>query len=245
MATQVLLGNQAPIHKIGDLWVPIDGINQAVTTINLWEGIDDPEVNKLALSTNNSRELINRSRALADDRKHYAIALHEIEDLWPRHSTVGPAWVRSSDPDLQKALADYYGCMEGEPVAVITNAGRDALHLARWGTTTAPAQFSALGISTNNGSGFVAADTTLASELTTNGLTRGVATYAHTTGATTSTLTKTWTYTTTGSVVIASVATFNNASSGGTLGEEDALSSTITVATSGDTATVTYTATTS
>lgn len=46
---------------------------------------------------------------------------------------------------------------------------------------------------TTNASAASAADTTLASEITTNGLTRALATYAHTYGASTFTLTKTFT----------------------------------------------------
>lgn len=238
----VVLGNDAPRNMDPRHTGPSE------TRVELWPGVDDKAAVKLAtaeVNTQNDRLLVMRSQALAEKHAHYAIALHEVEELWPLHSdSARPAYVSSNDPEFQKALADYYGCPEGTYEAIITNAGRDALHTARWGTSTQPAQFSAMGISTAT-SGFVAADTTLTSELTTNGLTRGVATFAHTTGATTSTLTKTWTYTGSGSVVIGSVGTFNNAASGGTLGEEDVLSGTITVTTSGDTATVTFTATTS
>jgi hypothetical protein len=54
----------------------------------------------------------------------------------------------------------------------------------------APARFVAL---TTDTSGPAVGDTSLTSEITTNGLQRALGTYAHTPGATTSTITKTWT----------------------------------------------------
>jgi hypothetical protein len=85
-----------------------------------------------------------------------------------------------------------------------------------------------------------AADTTLASEITTNGLARAQATDTHTAAASSSALAYTWTYTGATSVTIAKVGLFN-ASSAGTMVLETLLSSTATVSTNGDTVTVTWT----
>lgn len=243
MAT-VILGNPNPQHQHpGETQRrKAEHLNQSETRVELWDGIDDPKAVELALSTDNDRDLTSRAARLADEHQRYAVAVHEIEHLWDVHAKgVRPSYVASDDPELQKALAAYFGCPEGQYVALITNGGRDALHGQHWGTSAAAAQFNYLAISSAT-TGFAATDTTLASELTTNGLARAQATFAHTAGTNTSTLTKTWTYTGSTSQTIGSCATFN-ASSAGTLGEEDALSSSITVSTNGDTATVTYTGT--
>lgn len=237
MSTVVILGNNAPRNPLHP------ALNQSETRVELWDGIDDAEMVKLAVSTDNDRALVQRHAALADEHKHYAVALHEIEELWPAHSAATrPAYVASSDPELQKALAAYYGCPEGQYVALQTNGGIDGVIAQMLGTSAQPAAFNYMAISTSTGSGFAATDTTLASELTANGLGRAQGTYAHTAGTTTATLTHTWTYTGSTSTVIASMGVLN-ASSAGTLGWEDALSSSITVAANGDTATVTYTLT--
>lgn len=87
-----------------------------------------------------------------------------------------------------------------------------------------------------------AGDTTLASELATNGLSRAQATDTHTSGATSSALAHTWTYTGSTSTVIAKAGLFN-ASSGGSMILETLLSSTATVSANGDTVTCTWTIT--
>lgn len=92
-----------------------------------------------------------------------------------------------------------------------------------------------------------ATDTSLASEQTTNGLARKFATFAHTfsnaSANNTSTLTATWTYTGTGSVVLAAIGVFD-ALSGGVPLFTSLMSSTASVAVSGDQVTVTDTVTT-
>lgn len=241
--TVVLLGNPNPqhLHHGETNRRKADHLDQSVTRVELWPGIDDPDMVEIALSTDNERDLVNRARALADEHRRYAIAVHEVEEILKVHSAgVKPDWVSSNDPDLQHVLAGYFGCSEGEPVALVTNGGRDAFHQQHLSTSAQPAACNYIALTANNGAGFLAADTTLTGELTTNGLGRAQATFAHTGGTNTSTLTKTFTYTGSTSQGIASMATFN-AVSAGTMGEEDALSSTVTVATSGDTATITYT----
>lgn len=269
MDTIVFLGNPNPQHlhagestrrKADHLSSP------TVTVVELGEDYDRATV-KAALSVCNTRHarlIHQRARALSDAHKHYALHMHDIEELWDVHAagakptfvsvvTIDPKGKQEPkvDATFQKVLAGYYGCPEGEitvedgrvmagPTMLISNGGRDALHQQHLSTSAQPAAFTFGALTTNTGGGFATTDTTLASELTTNGLARAGMTFAHTTGTNTSTLTHTWTYTGTGAVVIASFGNFN-AASAGTLGEEDALGSSITVATSGDTGTVTFT----
>jgi hypothetical protein len=237
--------------------IPARHLRQSVTRVEFPEGFDDPAMVARALtltptSGQNDRLLVQRASVLGEPHKRYAIALHHIEEILGVHSGgVGPSYVAvgdydadgnwiAGDPELQAAIANYFGCVQGEPTGLVTNAGRDAHHAQMFSTSTQPAAMNYMAISTSTGSAFAATDTTLASEITTNGLARAQATYAHTAGTNTTTLTHTWTYSSTGSVVIASMGTFN-ASSSGTLGEEDALSSSVTVSNSGDTCTVTFT----
>jgi len=131
-------------------------------------------------------------------------------------------------------------------VALLTNAGRDALHAQHIGTSAQPAAFYYGALTANNGASFAGTDTTLTGEITTagGGLLRKAMTYAHTAGTNTSTLTATWTAN--GSdvlpVTLASWANFN-AASAGTIAEEDVLNATATLSVSGDSITVTFTLT--
>lgn len=255
--TVVLLGNpnpmmQHPIHdaegrQVGRVARPAQHLNQSVTRVELRPDFDDPELVDLTLSTDNDRALINLAKALGDQHRVYAVGVYEIEHLFDTHAGgARPDWVSSSDPKFEEALADYFGCPIGEPVALLTNAGRDALHAQYLSTSAPPATFNYGALSANTGAGFVAADTTLAGEITTasGGLVRAQMTYAHTAGTNTSTLTRTWTANGSDSlpVVLASWAVFN-ASTAGTMGNEDALNATATLTISGDSTTVTFTLT--
>lgn len=245
MAT-VLLGNPSPqhLHPGETVRRPADHLDRSVTRVELWDGIDDAENVRLALSTNNDRGLVNRARALPDEHQRFAIAVHEIEELWPAHGgAASPAWVSSDDSALQAALARYFGCPEGEPVALITNGGRDALHAQYLSTSAQPAAFT-YGALSANATAAAATDTTLTGEITTagGGLLRAQMTYAHTAGTNTSTLTKTWTAngSDTLPVTLAKWASFN-AASVGTMGDESLLSATVTLSSVGDSITVTFT----
>ena len=85
-----------------------------------------------------------------------------------------------------------------------------------------------------------AADTTLASEITTNGLGRAQAADAHTAATSTSLLSKTFTYTGSSPVTIAKVGLFN-AASVGTMALETLRTTTGTVSANGDTITINWT----
>ena len=111
----------------------------------------------------------------------------------------------------------------------------------------APAIFMALTTDTGSPS---ASDTTLASEITAagSGCIRKIATYAHTTAATSYTMTVTFTYTSTdssfGSRTIAKMAMFNSVvASTGIMQFETLLSATATLTATGDALTVTQTVT--
>jgi len=121
---------------------------------------------------------------------------------------------------------------------VITNAGRDYLHLQGYGT-------SGLG---TNGLNFIGlsndaltetnASTTLSNEITTLGLTRAAGTYAHTNGTNTTTISRV--FTASGTVSAQKAALFT-AVSAGTMNH--ALAFTPRSLANGDTLTVTFTIT--
>lgn len=120
-----------------------------------------------------------------------------------------------------------------------TNAGADFWNTQLFSTSpgTAGANYIAL---TTDTVAPAAADTTLTSELTTNGLGRAQATVTHTAAASSTQLSHTWTYTGSTSVVIAKVGLFN-AATVGTMVLETLLTTTGTVSANGDTITVTWT----
>lgn len=255
--TTVKFGNTNPMmqaQRVVDGQVeqfsePAPHLNQSVTAINMRPDFADADVVELTLSTDNDRQLINVARVLGDEHRVYAVGVHELDQIVGVHAGgARPAWVTSTDPAFEAALAVYFGCPRGEPEAAttLTNGGRDALHHQFLDTAAPPATFNYGALTANNGSGFAATDTTLAGEITTGGggLIRAQMTFAHTTGTNTSTLTRTWTAngSDTLPVTIASWGVFN-AASVGTLGVEGALNATATLAIIGDSTTVTFTLT--
>ena len=120
-----------------------------------------------------------------------------------------------------------------------TNAGADFwdAQLFKVASAAATANYIAL---TADATTPAATDTTLPSEITTNGLGRAQAADAHTAGASSSALSKTFTYTGSSSVTIAKIGLFN-ASSSGTMALETLLATTGTVSSNGDTITITWT----
>ena len=121
---------------------------------------------------------------------------------------------------------------------LITNGGKDFIAQqigATSGLGTNGANYIAL---TNDATAPAATDTTLASEIATNGLTRAQGAYAHTAGTNTFTITKTFTATATQSAQKAGLFT---ASSVGTMLAETAFTS-VTL-NNGDTLTITWTIT--
>lgn len=153
--------------------------------------------------------------------------------------------VSSDDEGLAQAVAKHFDCAIGEPVNLLTNGGRDALHAQHLSTAAQPAAFNYMAV-TADATAAAATDTTLAGEIATagGGLLRAQATYAHTAGTNTTTLTKTFTANGTDAlpVTIAKIGVFN-AATVGTMGYETALNATATLTTSGDSVTITETVT--
>ena len=242
-------GNANPQMTVDGVRRPAEHLNQSVTSGQFWDGVDDAAFAEHTLSTDNDRLLSMIGRTLAPEHRQYAVALNELEQIVQEHAGgTKPTWFTSNDPNFTAAAAKHFDCLAAEPVAstILTNGGRDALHLQHLDVGSQPAAFGWGALTANNGSGFAAADTTLAGEITTGGggLIRKAMTFAHTTGTNTSTLTATWTANGLDSlpVGIASWGNFN-ASSSGTLGEEGALNATATLNVSGDSVTVTFTLT--
>jgi hypothetical protein len=120
----------------------------------------------------------------------------------------------------------------------ITNSGRDQLHLQGYGTSgLATNGFNYIGL-TNSAITPAAGDTTLAGEISTNGLGRAQGAYAHSAGTNTTTVQNT--FTATGTQACQAAALFN-ASSAGVMNHE--LTFTQRSLISGDTIQVTYTIT--
>lgn len=237
-------GNPTVVDRIS---VPAAHLNQSVTRVDMRDGFDDSVNVALALSTGNDRLLTMIARGLDADHQIYAVGVLEIEQLMQTHSAGdAPSWVSCpDDPDFEAALAAHFGCPVGEPTALLTSAGRDALHAQHMSTSAQPASFNYMAISANTAAES-AANTSLPGEITTagGGLVRAQATYAHTAGTNTSTLTKTFTANGSDSlpVTIAKVGVLNAASSG-TFGYEKLLGSTATLSAVGDNVAITDTIT--
>jgi hypothetical protein len=126
---------------------------------------------------------------------------------------------------------------------LVTNAGEDVIsRQTACGATGAPACanggiYIAL---TADSTAPSATDTTCASEQTTNGLSRALGTYTHTTGTNTHKISNTFTYTASSTVTINKVCMFD-ASSSGNLFAETLLSAGASVAANGDQITINWT----
>lgn len=247
----VLFGNPSPQmqQRLPDgtqISQPAEHLERSVTRIEYWPGVEDAETVEHTLSTDNDRMLAMIARGLSGDDRRYAVAVAEAEQIVAVHTGgQAPTWVACDDTNLQRVLAQHFTCAEGEPVALLTNVGRDAVHAQHLGTSAQPASFNYVAL-TASVTTPAATDTTLTGEITTagGGLLRAQATYAHTAGTNTSTLTKT--FTANGSdalpVTLAQIGVFN-ASSVGTLGYHTAFTATATLSASGDNVTVTETVT--
>lgn len=141
-----------------------------------------------------------------------------------------------SDYDFKKCNADpstVYFAQTGHNLR--TTAGGDWQASVMGNTSAPPATMNYIAV-TNDAGAPAAGDTTLASEITTNGLSRAQCTYAHTAGTAAFTCQKV--FTATGTQASQKTAIFN-ASSAGTMGFENTYTA-VTV-NNGDTLTVTWT----
>lgn len=253
-----LLGNPAPVMQVREIGedgvertrsVPAAHVQQSVTRIEFADYVADAEGVELTLSTDNDRVLSMIARSLPKALRQWAVAVNETEQIVAAHMDggAGPAWVSVPDgPEgLEEAIASHFKCPRGEPVALLTTVGRDALHAQHMSTSAQPASFNYIAL-TANATAPSAASTTLTAEIATagGGLLRAIATYAHT--ATTNTTTLTKTFTANGSdalpVTVAKIGVFN-ASTVGTLAYETLLNATATLTVSGDSVAVTETVT--
>jgi hypothetical protein len=145
--------------------------------------------------------------------------LKRIKNFFTPKSTIAE---RVPNGRAQMEVAQYRnGQLVGEKEVVwnqITNSGRDFLHLQGYGTSglgTNGLNWIAL---TNSAITPAAGDTTLAGEITTNGLARAQGTYAHTAGTNTTTISYTFTCTT--APQAAQAAALFTAGAGGTMNHE-------------------------
>jgi hypothetical protein len=244
----VLFGNANPQMQTPTGSVTAEHLKQSVTRVELAADTLDEEKVTRSLSTDNDRLLIAVSRNLPEEhRGRYSLAVYEAEQILAVHAAGDrPDWVSSTDPELAQVLAGYFGCAVGEPVALLTEGGRDALHEQHLKKTSQPAAF-VYGALSKSSAAPKATDTTLSEEITTaeGGLLRAEMTFAHTAGTNTSTLTHTWTANAKDSlpVTLHRWANFNKAESGGTMGEDDELNKEATLSASGDSLTITFTLT--
>lgn len=223
--------------------VPAPHINQSETRVEMWKGFDDPAAVDHTLSTDNDRVLTLVSRVLPDADRKYSVGVHEFDQIVSVHSAgLKPSWVVSNDPEFARVLGEFYHCPVGQPTALLTTVGRDAVH-AQHLSGTQPLPFNYMALTAGVGAPAVG-DTTLTGEIATagGGLLRATATYAHTGGTNTSTLTKT--FTANGSdtlpVTIAQIGIFN-AATVGTLAYHTVPSANATLTVSGDNVTYTWT----
>lgn len=256
-AVVVLFGNTNPQMQERDAegnQVSVDAphLNQSVTSWTPGEtALDEAHVGE-ALSTDNERLLTIIANSLPEQlRAKYALAVFHAEQIIGVHAAgTAPAWVRSNDEGLAEALAAHFNCEVGEPVAVLTESGRDKLHEQNLKSSAQPVGFE-YGALSPSAATPAAADTTLAEEITTaaGGLLRKKMGFAHTAGTNTSTLTETWTANGSDSlpVTIKLFANFNLAKqsegSGKGMCYEDKLATSATLSASGDSITITFTAT--
>jgi hypothetical protein len=242
--TTVLLGNDAPQMQHDGVSVPAGHLSQSVTRVDMRPDFDDVDEVELALSTNNDRMLSMIGNSLKGDARRFAVGILEVESLLGVHAAGGsPAWVSSDDEEFAAVLGAHFDCPVGEPTALLTTVGRDALHGQHVATAAQPAAFSFMAVANSaTATAPAAGDTTLVGEITTagGGLLRAVGTVAHTAGTNTTTLSKT--YTANGSdslpVTISQIGVFNAASSG-TLGYKTALNANSTLTAVGDSTAIT------
>jgi hypothetical protein len=151
----------------------------------------------------------------------------------------GTMWL--PDPESYKLLSSE------EFLNLVTNAGRDQLHLQGYGITGLSTNgFNYIGLAQNSGAASPSASdtslsTSLGGEITANGFARVQGSYAHTTGTNTTTISTT--FTATGSQSIAGAALFNAAGPpiAGTMNNEFSFTSRSLI--SGDTLATTFTIT--
>lgn len=256
-APEFARGEQGEWHPTGlTRSVPAEHLTSSVTRVELQPEAHGPDGNPMAihepafvehtLLTDNDRQLWLIAKTLTPERRRWAVALQHLEQVVGVHQGGSrPAYVACNDPDLQRAVAEYFGCPQGEYQVLVTNGGRDAIHAQALGTAAQPAAFNFMALA-NSATAVAPAvtDTTLTGEITTvgGGLIRKQGTYAHTAGTNTTTITATFTANGTDAlpVTVSQDALFN-AITAGTMAFKDALNSNATFNVVGDNLTNTHT----
>lgn len=252
---QVPIWEQQPdgsMARVGQESIEAPHLNQSVTSWWMEPDylLDEARVEH-TLSTDNDRQLAANAALCPEQwRAKYALLIHHAEHLVAVHSAgVAPTWVDCPElPEVAQVLADHFKCLNGQPIAQVQLNGRDAFHEQHLKGTGQPAGFEWGALSTTN-SLPATSENTMAGEITTasGGLLRAAMEFAHTAGTNTSTLKHTWTANATdegaGEKIIATFATFNKVTSGGTMGEIDKLASTASLKVNGDSITITWTLT--
>lgn len=183
------------------------------------------------------------------DETPLAHLLPTLQHLWHRHSGAAAGWVTvvGERAEAIKTLVEsHFGIASPDgPTMLVTNAGLDVISAQISGAASATAVAKWMAITANSAAA-AATDTTLTGEIATagGGLIRAVATYAHTTGASTYTLTITYTANSSDvlPVTVAKMGVFD-ASAAGHLVYETLLSATATLSSVGDQLTITETVT--
>ncbi len=249
--TRLIIGNSAP-HQLLD-HDPDNLAHQQRVLDNPGSVVEDRGgvlVHRIQLDV----AVSNQTSVSVDDDVPISHVLADVKDFWPKHSAATGDWVmieHADDPAraelIQKLYESHFGIKTPGPeviVALVTNGGLDFIsaQLSNSALASASAVAKWMGL-TANATAPAGADTTLTAEIVTAGLTRAVATYAHTAAASTYTLTITYTAVSADvPVTVAKMGVFNAISSG-TLVYESLLSATATLSAAGDTLTITETVT--
>ncbi len=203
-----------------------------MTQAALLEALDPTKLDDL-LSELGERNTVRVVKYEAARPKRFAPAIRrKVLDEQGAPKLLTPALVRLDELRMSFGLAPRYlrealRLGGGELVAVTpnlrTNVGIDyaADSLGKSASRPAVAEYMAV---SENATAPAAGDTTLAGEITTGGLARALATYAHTVGATNFTMSKTYTATVAFSAV--QKAGLFNASTGGTMYVENTFTAT-------------------
>lgn len=218
-----------------------------------------------------SRESLLNRLLLDEKLESWEIAAGHVLRATGAHAAAGMSWVAADDP-LQTVLAHLLdaapapegtasvlalAAVEGEswdeilaglqgPTALKTEKGIEVIAGASFGTSAQPAAMNYVALTANTEAP-KATSTTLTGEITTSGggLLRKQVTYGFTLATGVATLTGTFTANSSDSlpVEVAKFGVFNKVTSGGTLGIETKLSSTVPFKVEGDNMTLTETLT--
>jgi hypothetical protein len=226
MSTTLRLGNPNPQMQVEELdengaltgrktSVDAEHLNQSTTEVQMRDDFADEEFVERTLSTDNDRVLAMIAGLLPTDLRRWAVAVNEAEQIWgARAHRRRRRGSRATSDGARGGARRALRLPARRAAALLTNAGRDALHAQHLGTSGAARRLQ-LRRPDGERDGAGGGDTTLTGEIATagGGLVRAQATYAHTAGTNTSTLTKTFTANASDAlpVTVAKIGVFNAA----------------------------------